>query len=368
MATGGGKTFFALLCLADFLESRPEGAVYIVVPTLALQDQWLLALNEDLGVDAARVASWSGRGRPSHPAQINVLVTNTARSVLGNHLATEGAMLIVDECHRIGSAANSAILAHSYSSSLGLSATPESEYDDRFDMVVGPALGEIVFKYDILQALADGIVAPFELVNVRVPLLSEEKRRYDAFTKQLNSQRRRPDADEGLVRILLQRRAAVAARARYRVPVAVKLLESHRGERAIVFHESVRAAEQIAEALDRRGHRVTSYHTGLGQALRLDNLRLFKRGQRDVLVSCRALDEGLNVPDVGLAVIASGTASGRQRVQRLGRVLRAAHGKASATIYSLFATTAEENRLLSESSALAGITSVSWRSATRRND
>lgn len=66
--------------------------------------------------------------------------------------------------------------------------------------------------------------------------------------------------------------------------------------------------------------------------LRRDNLRLYRRGVFDTLVTCRALDEGTNVPETSVAIIAASTASIRQRIQRLGRVLRRAPGKEKATV------------------------------------
>jgi superfamily II DNA or RNA helicase len=143
------------------------------------------------------------------------------------------------------------------------------------------------------------------------------------------------DGSDDHLRRMLQRRAAVSATAAMRIPVSVKLVEGHRGERAVVFHERVDAADKILQLLAKRGHRATIYHAGIGSAIRRDNLRLFRKGVFDVLVCCRALDEGMNVPEASVAVVASSTASHRQRVQRLGRILRKAKGKYAATVYTL---------------------------------
>lgn len=94
--------------------------------------------------------------------------------------------------------------------------------------------------------------------------------------------------------------------------------------------------------------------------MRRENLRLYRRGVFDVLVTCRALDEGFNVPETQVAVVASSTASSRQRIQRLGRVLRPSPGKEEAKIYTIYATQLEQERLLREASALAEVSSVTW--------
>ena len=99
---------------------------------------------------------------------------------------------------------------------------------------------------------------------------------------------------------------------------------------------------------------------GLLGPRRRENLRMFKKGIFDVLVCCRALDEGLNIPEVEVAIIASSTSSIRQRIQRLGRVLRPHARKDKASVYTLFATDIEKNRLVKEAIDLQKIADVRW--------
>ena len=40
VVTGGGKTFFAIYCLKKYLDEEPNKNVLIVVPSIALLDQW----------------------------------------------------------------------------------------------------------------------------------------------------------------------------------------------------------------------------------------------------------------------------------------------------------------------------------------
>ena len=133
-----------------------------------------------------------------------------------------------------------------------------------------------------------------------------------------------------------------------------------------MFHEAIGAAERIHELLTQRSLSATIYHSRIPPAIRRDNLRLFRRGAFDVLVSCRALDEGTNVPETSVAVIASSTASTRQRIQRMGRVLRPAPGKNHAIIYTVYAKNQEEKRLAREAQELVEASSVSWQRIERR--
>jgi superfamily II DNA or RNA helicase len=366
--TGAGKTFFAFLCMIRFVERYPHGRVVIVVPTSALLDQWFLALTDDLGVAEGEVALYSGLHRKVKPNRINLLVLNTARTA--GATLTDGAdcLLIVDECHRAGSPINANALRGDYRGALGLSATPVREYDDGFDEIVTPVLGPVIYEYDYTSARRDGIVISFNLTNVRVPLLPHEQKRYAVLTRNLarlfNQRKQGIDVEEKIKHALL-RRAALAASAAMRIPAAAKLAEKYRGTRMVVFHERIPEATKLARVLSDRGLRVALYHSKLAEAVRRDNLRLFRKGVFDCLVTCRALDEGIDVPEASVAIVASSTRSRRQRIQRLGRVLRPAKGKSQAQIFTLYATLPEERTLLREAEGLEGVASVKWLSIAK---
>ena len=73
-------------------------------------------------------------------------------------------------------------------------------------------------------------------------------------------------------------------------------------------------------------------------------LRGLEEGRYPALVANRVLDEGVDLPEVKVAVVLGGTASSRQAKQRLGRVLRKS-GNARAVLYEVVsAGTNEEHR------------------------
>jgi superfamily II DNA or RNA helicase len=368
IVTGAGKTVFAEMCIDSFRSSDGDAQTTIVVPTLALLDQWVVSLTEELRVPADDIATYSGEGASASPAAINVMVINTARRHAERvSLNARRTLLVVDECHRAASAENSKALRGSYSATLGLSATPRRDYDELFEDVVQPALGPVIYEYDYNRARADGVIAPFNLRNVEVELDADERRDYDAYTRRLAILLRRHNKGEDVENAMkraLRERASVSANAKMRIPVAVRLVESLGAKHCVVFHERISAAEAIASLLRSRGASVATYHSELGPEIRRDNLRLFRRGLFDVLVSCRALDEGVNIPEASLAVVASSTASTRQRIQRLGRVLRPASGKSAATIVTLFATDVERRRLEEEEQRLEGADEIVWMKAS----
>ena len=363
VVTGAGKTTFAQMCMNHFRKRYPNGRFVIIVPTLALLDQWYISLREDFAVPAHSIATYSGEGRPTEPATVNLMVANTARVCAPEVACKSETMLIVDECHRIASQANAVALRGSHAATLGISATPERQYDNLLDEVLVPALGPLIYRYDYRTALADNIIVPFDLINVAAEMTDEEQKRYDAATLDIAQNSRRFNNDAARNQTLarkLQNRARITATSERRIPIAIRLIEEHRNARVLVFHESIQWAEAIQTVLTARGLNATLYHSRLRAELRRDNLRLYKAGVFNVLVTCRALDEGVNIPETSVAIIVSSTASIRQRIQRLGRALRPAPNKKRATIYTIYLTRLEQERLIEEAQGLIGAGEITW--------
>lgn len=366
VVTGGGKTIFSFFCISEFFSNYPKGRIFIILPTLSLLDQWYVNLLEDLNLKKDKIAVFSGDEKSNELSLINLFVINTARELvesLSVDVENEEILLIVDECHRAGSEENSKALNGNFNATLGLSATPERDYDSGFEDRIKPKLGKIIFDYDYKQALKDKVIVDFELVNVKFDLQSEERDKYNQLTKKIAfnfNKIKKGTGSQDVLKILMMRRASISNSARYRIPITCKLLEENRGRRAIVFHEKIDDAVEIYNNLVDRGFSATIYHSKINSALRRDNLRLYRKGVFDVLVTCRALDEGLNVPETEIAIIASSTSSERQRIQRLGRVLRPSDGKVKAKIYTLFATTPEANELKKEYKEFSELIDISW--------
>ena len=253
VVTGGGKTIFAQMCMLSFLRHYPSGQFIIVVPTVNLLDQWYISLQEDLGVSSDDIACYSGQEKPDRTRTVNILVVNTARSHAPRISKEADVFLIVDECHRTGSPENAKALRGNHQATLGISATPEREYDLGFVERVVPCLGNIFFRYNYKDAFADKVISSFDLFNVEVEMLPSERTEYDKYTNRAAAEMRRMEKGVGLdekLKRLLQRRAGVSANATMRIPVAAKLIEQHRGQRALIFHERVEAAREFAPHFD----------------------------------------------------------------------------------------------------------------------
>ena len=137
-----------------FRKRYPTGRFVVVVPTLALLDQWYVSLREDLRVPDDEIALFSGEGRSEDFRFVNLMVINTARTYASKVSEDYETMLIVDECHRAASQANALALKGNHRATLGLSATPEREYDDLFNAVLVPALGTNHFPLRLRPSVA----------------------------------------------------------------------------------------------------------------------------------------------------------------------------------------------------------------------
>jgi superfamily II DNA or RNA helicase len=117
-----------------------------------------------------------------------------------------------------------------------------------------------------------------------------------------------------------------------------RILEHHDGERVLVFCQHVDLANTIGGRL---GLPVITHESA--RATRASALDDFRSGRHTVLVATSILDEGVDVPDAGIAVIVSGTGQARQFVQRLGRIIRPAPGK-KALLYEIVTRDTLEER------------------------
>ena len=337
------------------------------MPTLALLDQWAVTVQLDLGIAESEIATYSGEGKAEAPRVANIFVVNSARGLLESLSASGRWMLVVDECHRLGSPENARALRGTFVATLGVSATPERQFDDGFSGYVRPKLGPVIYEYGYADARRDGVIAPFEVHNIKFSLTASEQRKYDALTRRIARHTRgktakaEPNQNSGVLEALLRQRARVSIGARWRIPTAIAALRNRKGK-AIVFHERIEAAEEIAGILDKGDRRPTTYHSKIYGPTRRERLRLFRVGAYDTLVTCRALDEGLNVPDASLALLVASTSSRRQRIQRLGRVLRVGANK-RAVVLTLYATPSEEKQLVEEEGRLADVAQVRWYNA-----
>ena len=339
LPTGAGKTRVAVAAI------RSLGASSLcLVPTRALLTQWSTALGEcgQLG-DGVRDLQ-----------RVTVSTFASAR-VHARDIGNAFELLVVDEAHHFGGAADEILEMYTAPRRLGLTATPP---DDPARIAALEALvGPIVYRASVGE-LAGEWLAPFELIRISVDLEPDEGASYDHHMAQFRPVcarffRLAPGAKwadfvaaagksiEGRQALasFRQARQLVAFPARKRA-VLGELLERHQGGQVLVFTRDNATAYAVA-----REHLVHPITCDIGRAERREVLARFARGDLGALVSAQVLNEGVDVPDADVAILVGGSGSSREYVQRIGRVLRPREGK-RALVYELVVTGTHEPRQL----------------------
>jgi superfamily II DNA or RNA helicase len=389
VATGGGKTKFALLAAQELQRSRvADLRLVIVVPTVPLLDQWRDELLEgEIAADEIGLLGGGSATPDLSSARVVIAVINSARDRLPKLVADAGwssrMLLVVDECHRANAAQAQRIFDTKPAFTLGLSATPEQELDDDqlppdeayAQSPVGQALGPIIFEFSLRESVAAGLVTPFEIWHIGVPLDGGETIEHHRLSDQI-AELRQPlqamyrkarssqhfiawcqtqaakgggaanDATQFIGLANLRKRLLYRAKSRVAATVAVlrQGLADADG-RAIVFHESIDDTELIYGDAIAAGLPAVLEHSQLPGSVRDENINLFRRGVARVIVSAKSLIEGFNVPSADLGVIAASTGSPRQRIQSLGRMLRRKASGRTARIVVLYVKDSEDESI-----------------------
>lgn len=85
----------------------------------------------------------------------------------------------------------------------------------------------------------------------------------------------------------------------------------------------------------------------MGSLANKNTLERFRTGNIRILITCKSIDEGIDVPDASIGIIMSGTSTRQQRVQRLGRIIRKKDIDNNASLYYLhIAETSEDSCFL----------------------
>ena len=349
VVTGGGKTVFAIHCLTKYLEEEKDNSIFIVVPSIALLDQWYEGLQKTFG---DKDISLNGGGE--HLEVISKITISTIDSVKNiiHKFDASNTLLIVDECHKIGTEKRGETLTNNWHATLGLSATPERDYDDNFYIIIKKILGDIIFDYDYIDAREDEVIVNFKLLYAYAAMTEDEEEKYKKFTKSI--QRRAAtiggnNMNDYPLKMLIFNRARMVKNSKNRIPFGVELLQKHKRDSWIVFTENKKQAKEFNKIINKKGYKSAIYNTDLDNAEREENLNNFKSGNLNVLVSCTALDEGFDMPEADGAMILSASSSKRQRIQRMGRVLRITANKENALIVTVYSSKTEFDKLREES-------------------
>lgn len=378
--TGSGKTLLALTA-AKRLSQRTDSElrVKIVVPTSALMHQWNRALKAFYSEKKIqKQIGLRGGGYKSPPdCPYMIYVINSARYELARQILSElregkSVLIIADECHHYASGQNQLIfefLPHiapyqEHFFSLGLSATLPS---GQAGQELAKALGRRIYSYGPKDAASRRTICPYDIFHIELSFDTNERDEYEYLSEWMsvlyfrlrssypildkldqkehfellrtlsgNQDKRIADAAGQYMRLTYARKSLVCMAAG-RIDCAYDLIRClGTQDKILIFCERIHQAEILYERLHRLfPGKIARYHSQLGTLANKNALERFREGDIRILAACKAVDEGIDVPDAAVGIILSGTASLRQRVQRLGRIIRKKEGKEYASLYYL---------------------------------
>ncbi|MFW5917672.1 MAG: DEAD/DEAH box helicase, partial [Halorubrum sp.] len=301
---GSGKTVAAIATIAAV-----GGETLILVPSRELAGQWREELLEHSAIDPADVGLYHGGTKEIRPVTIatyQIAGMDRHRSLFDSR---KWGLICFDEAHHITSPVYSRTAELQSKHRLGLSATPvrETGSEEEIYTLIGQPIGT---DWDEL----------FDAGFVQEP---EVEIRYVPWRDDL-AQNEYASADGRDRRRLAAENPAKIEEIRY-------LLAAHRDKKALVFIEFLDQGEAIADALE------VPFISG--ETPHYERAELFRRFRQDgddgtdVLVVSRVGDEGIDLPNAEVAIVASGLGgSRRQGSQRAGRTMRPT---GSALVYVL---------------------------------
>jgi DNA excision repair protein ERCC-3 len=308
---GSGKTVAAMGCV-----EAVGGETLVLVPSRELATQWREELLTHTNLTDSQVGEYHGGTKQIRPVTIATYQTagmDRHRQLFDDR---EWGLVVYDEVHHVPAPIHRRSVDLQSKHRLGLTASPVRG-DDREEEIftlVGPPIGT---DWD---ALFDAGFVQDPDVEVRyVPWGSDEAQERHA---------KRDGHD---------RRQAAAANPAKVAETEHVLEHEHPDRKALVFVEYLDHGEALADALD-----VPFISGEMAHSERDRLFREFRNDDRRTLVVSRVADEGIDLPDAEVAVVASGLGgSRRQGTQRAGRTMRP-EGSAHVVVLATRGTTEED--------------------------
>ena len=380
MATGTGKTLTSLNCLLEIYNKFKYYQALILVPTITLVEQWedeckrfnfshiikvssknngwrseiddiklkeSFAQSDDLPPSFIIIATYASFSRESSFKQLMSLSKKTQRQML----------LIADEAHNIG-APNviSKLDRMRILRRIGLSATPERQFDDKGNNAIMQFFGcdgKYTFEYSMKDAIDNGFLCRYKYFPHVVRLNEDEMAEYKKISLQLAKfynvdEDTFSGADDILMRLLLKRKRIIH-KAQNKEEVFRQIIKQRFEEcgnlkyTLVYVPEGVQLDSTVQYATtdnpidDADVDKLIDKYTQIIQEIsptttvrkfvsgiqdRDEVLRKFSTGETEVLTSMKCLDEGVDVPRSELAIFCASTGNPRQFIQRRGRILR----------------------------------------------
>lgn len=391
MATGTGKTITSLNCLLEIYKKSGYYKAIILVPTITLVNQWAEECRKFRFGRIVKVCSknpnWRKEiddleffesmdptGKKSSYIIISTYASYARENVFKrlNVFPRKQLLLIADEAHNMGAGKIMSRLKEvPYLRRIGLSATPERQYDEDATGKIMRFFGcdkHYTYEYSMAEAIENNVLCRYRYYPHIVRLTTSEMEEYLEISRKLaqyymfNQDVFRPKDDSVLTALLLKRKRIIH-KAANKQSVFKEILEQRLADRGNISYTLVYVPEgnkpdedadifETADTLeeDQESEHLIDRYTQIVRDLsptttvkqftsntteRDSMLRDFASGKLDVLTSMKCLDEGVDVPRSELAIFCASTGNPRQFIQRRGRILRMHPDKYMAEIHDL---------------------------------
>lgn len=396
MATGTGKTLTALNCLIEIYNRKRYYKALILVPTVTLVDQWedeckkfhfehivkVCSKNKSWKseVDAIKLQEDFNYSEKEPSYIIIATYASFAREFIFKELTQIGKsthkklLVIADEAHNMGSPRIlNRLDGIKYKRRIGLSATPERQFDDLGNSKLRKFFGcedveGYTFEFSMRNAIDEGFLCRYYYYPHMVRLTFDEMSEYMKISLQLAKffnydSESFPGGDDIIMRLLLKRKRIIH-KAKNKESIFKNILVDWFSEKGslkytlVYVPEGSRPDNEEADLFDSSetvpdddySESLIDVYTDIVQSIsptttvkkflsgttrRNEVLGAFASGEIEVLTSMKCLDEGVDVPRSELAIFCASTGNPRQFIQRRGRILRKHPDKKRAVIHDL---------------------------------
>lgn len=355
MATGTGKTVTAMKIINKLFDSGEIRRVVITMYGNDLLDQWAIQIRENYKnkqINYHYASQKIMKDFVMHPDDSILILSRDSRNLsklldLFDRLPGDyrnDTLFVFDEVHGAGSntfVENLSGRLSPYRYRLGLSATPEREYDEAGNDFLLNEIGEVIFEFTLQDAIQKGILCEFNDISLPYVLTEEEKLKKRKIIAAFNAKKESGepvDEKDIFTQLALVNKTAVNKLEEF------ESLISQRPEllqKCIIFVQTMEYGAKLQEILVRYSDK---YHTYYADDEKI-NLENFAAGKIDCLLTCKKVSEGIDISSVTNIILFSSDRSRLVTTQRIGRALRLDKNtpEKKATVVDFVIEDSEEN-------------------------
>lgn len=346
--TGSGKSMLGKLLIEKINKIDSSLKSLIIVPKTHLKEQWKTDYVDKFNL-----------------LNVDILVVNTA---IKSDLSTYS-FVVLDEIHRYAAPKFKKIftMINQNIPMLGLTGTFERSDDGhKYISLFCPVFSSYTYE----EALKDKVISDFDIINIPVEFDQKNKIQYNKanttfnyyfsfFNRSFDNVRRTMSNDYTVINSLclqygineqelkknavqfyrsVQKRKELIYRSEEKIRIAKRLINNIEKKKIITFSASIESAEELRNEC---GGLV--YHSKLSLAKRKAIIEEFKNSAM-LLHSVNALDEGLDVPNIDLAINVNGNSTHIQSAQRLGRAARKSSSKSFSYFINIFLKNTQDEK------------------------